>query len=152
MPSRSDISSDASATRLTIASDPTAVRDALVFLASRPPLCDLSEAERGNAELVLAEALNNVVEHAYAMTSGMIEVTVNSGAAGIICWIEDRGSAMPERKLPAGNLPKCMETATDGLPEGGFGWFLIRTLTLDLTYERIGSRNRLSFILPPAAD
>ena len=31
------------------------------------------------------------------------------------------------------------------LPEGGFGWFLIRELTHDLTYRRDGSRNHLSF-------
>ena len=33
------------------------------------------------------------------------------------------------------------------LPEGGFGWALIRDMTRDLTYRRQGRMNRLSFVI-----
>jgi serine/threonine-protein kinase RsbW len=52
---------------------------------------------------------------------------------------------MPKDGLPEGRLVTLAETAT--LPEGGFGWFLIRTLSRDLDYRREGGRNLLSFRL-----
>ena len=39
-----------------------------------------------------------------------------------------------------------------GLPEGGFGWFLIQDLTQALCYYRRESRNYLAFNIPFAAD
>jgi serine/threonine-protein kinase RsbW len=36
----------------------------------------------------------------------------------------------------------------DDLPEGGFGWFLIRELTKDLQYVRHEDQNRLTFSIP----
>lgn len=65
---------DRQATRLVFDSDPLAVREALRRLAACPPLCLLDDDMRGTAEIVLAEALNNVVEHAYAGRRGKIEL------------------------------------------------------------------------------
>jgi serine/threonine-protein kinase RsbW len=36
----------------------------------------------------------------------------------------------------------------DDLPEGGFGWYLIRTLARDVRYDRNGVTNCLTFWLP----
>ena len=143
------MSSDVGGAHLVLASDPLAVRDALRALIAAQPLRDLSPSGRGTAELALAEALNNIVEHAYAATPGLIEVTLAPCPTGIACRIEDAGSAMPGGHLPAGRLPDCIGVPTDDLPEGGFGWSLIRSLTVDLRYERAGGRNRLTFTLPP---
>ena len=52
---------------------------------------------------------------------------------------------MPDHTLPMG-LPQPIGVDKD-LPEGGFGWFLIRSLTENLTYRRIDARNHLSFQL-----
>ena len=49
--------------------------------------------------------------------------------------------------LPALGQPSPLVMGED-LPEGGFGWFLIRTLTLDLEYERDGGFNKLRFVVP----
>ncbi|WP_280514091.1 hypothetical protein [Allosediminivita pacifica] len=35
-----------------------------------------------------------------------------------------------------------------GLPEGGFGWFLIHELARELAYRHDGGMNRLTFRLP----
>ena len=37
--------------------------------------------------------------------------------------------------------------AVEDLPEGGFGWHVIRTLSKDLHYRRENGRNQLSFRL-----
>ena len=133
---------------LVITSDTLAVRDGLRRLAATPPLGDLAEEARGTAEVVLAEALNNIVEHSYALAPGRIEVRLDASTRGILCEITDEGLGMPCNALPVGQCPDAEDSALEDLPEGGFGWFLIRTLTKELCYRRDGARNRLSFVLP----
>lgn len=132
-------------TRITIPGDPMAVRDGLQALFDTIMLRDLPEDGRGTAEIVLAEALNNIVEHAYARHQGDIEITLQLSVSGLVCRIVDTGSPMPDGVLPAGKLKPF--TTDDDLPEGGFGWFLIRTLSRDLEYRRDGNTNLLSFRL-----
>ena len=131
---------------LVFLASPLAVRNSLAQMLVAPPLRDLSPDARGTAELVLAEVLNNVVEHAYPGGSGPVAVTLVPMSAGIHCLVVDQGLAMPGGTLPEGNLP-ALETALETLPEGGFGWHLIRSLTRDLAYVRTGSSNRVSFLL-----
>ena len=54
---------------------------------------------------------------------------------------------MPGLTLPEGTLAEIGSEVED-LPEGGFGWFLIRTLTNDLSYLRLQEQNILSFVVP----
>jgi serine/threonine-protein kinase RsbW len=139
------MSSDASGnrTRLVIASDPVAVRLALCALFDRLMAGRMAADARDTAQIVLAEALNNIVEHAYALTPGEIEVTVEISPGGLTCRIMDAGLPLPDSALhdtaPAQPLPD------EDLPEGGFGWHLIRTLSEDLDYRREGGRNFLTF-------
>jgi serine/threonine-protein kinase RsbW len=130
---------------LVFTADPAAVRAALASLIAASPVQDLPEDDRGTVELVLAEVLNNVAEHAYAGGSGPVEVGLCATPLGIACRIVDRGLAMPEGRLPDGGLPPA---EPDDLPEGGFGWHLIRNLTADLSYARSAGQNRLSFLIP----
>lgn len=57
---------------------------------------------------------------------------------------------MPGLVLPPGSLQPVAETV-EGLAEGGWGWALIRDLTTDIRYTRVGGRNRLTFRIPLAA-
>lgn len=106
----------------------------------------LTPEARASAELVLAEVLNNIIEHAYACDSGVIEITLAHGVSGIDCELVDFGAPMPEGRLPPGRLG-MVEIPLEELPEGGFGWFLIRSLTRNLNYRRCGGCNRLGFTL-----
>tara|TARA_R110002096_G_scaffold52222_1_gene136182 strand:- start:4462 stop:4914 length:453 start_codon:yes stop_codon:yes gene_type:complete len=129
--------------RVTIGNGTLSVRAGLKQLLADPLLHTLSPQERASAEIVLAEVLNNVVEHAYARYDGETEITVNHGANGIYFSVTDHGLPFPGGNLPKGDLP---DFGTDpGLPEGGFGWNLIRSLTRNLTYRRSGAQNRLRF-------
>ncbi len=98
---------------------------------------------RFNVELVLAEVLNNIVEHGYRDQEGEIELVVTPAMDGLLFNVVDRGHPMPNETLPAGLLPR--QGAVEDLPEGGFGWFLIRELSQDLEYRREAGRNLLSF-------
>jgi serine/threonine-protein kinase RsbW len=101
------------------------------------------------AELVLAEVLNNVAEHAYGDAGGKVEVSLQHAADGLRCLIVDEGRAMPGGQLPVGRLPSGLDVVLADLPEGGFGWHLIRSLSTNLTYARVEGQNRLSFVLAP---
>jgi serine/threonine-protein kinase RsbW len=131
--------------RIVIPAGDLAVRDGLKALFNRLPLSDLSEDDRGTVEIVLAEALNNIVEHAYANSQGNIEISLKMQEDGLLVCITDSGLPMPD-----GALPDCPRPTTDpqqDLPEGGFGWFLIRSLSKDLSYRRDGPHNQLCFRL-----
>lgn len=137
---------DATVIQMTFPGTPEAVRLALQDLIANPLLSCLSRETNSNAEIVLAEALNNIVEHAYAQIRGEITLSIEPVAQGLRCEITDRGAPMPGLRLPDG-LFQSLDQIAD-LPEGGFGWFLIRSLTEGLEYRRINGVNRLSFQLP----
>lgn len=132
---------------LVFQADPASVRRALQGMLTCPPLSCLHGEDRGVAELVLAEVLNNVAEHAYGEAGGKVEVRLQHDPGGLRCLIVDDGREMPGGQLPEGRLPVGEDTALEDLPEGGFGWHLIRTLCADLTYARVGGQNHLAFVL-----
>ena len=131
--------------QIKIAANPLSVRNGLATLFDTALLRSLPDDDCGTAEIVLAEALNNIVEHAYAQHAGDIEITLLLHQSALMCRIVDTGVPMPNGTLPAGHLAQF--AATDDLPEGGFGWFLIRALSRDLDYRRVDGRNQLSFRL-----
>lgn len=99
-------------------------------------------------ELVVAEVLNNIVEHAYHdAPGGEIRARLRFCPQGLRADFTDHGSAMPGLRLPVGAaVPLDMGVAD--LPEGGFGWFLIHTLARDLHYRREAGANRLTLRVP----
>lgn len=102
-------------------------------------------ARRGEAELVLAEILNNVVEHAYrGLPKGIVQLTAMPCQIGIRFVIADSGLAMPNAAIPDGAAADLGCAPTD-LPEGGFGWTIIRQLVEDLQYCREDGVNYTSF-------
>jgi anti-sigma regulatory factor (Ser/Thr protein kinase) len=101
-----------------------------------------------DASIALAEALNNIEEHAY---SGRPEqpVLVEIDARGD-CDSNAASKTAATRCRAAcflgGVCRPADPKAHDDLPEGGFGWALLRRLTRDLAYQRHRDRNRLTFI------
>lgn len=126
---------------ITMPATPLAVREALRSLFDTF-LRGLSPADGGVAQIVLAEALNNVVKHAYRGRKGQIALTIRRAEHELSCHICDSGRAMP-----GGHLPARADLRPQDLPEGGFGWVLIHTLALDLEYLRSDGKNHLRFRL-----
>lgn len=131
--------------------EPHAVRDALRRAVARFAR-QITPEDTGALELTLAEVLNNVVEHGYAgLPAGPIDLRIVRGEGGLLCRIEDDGAPMPRLAVPDRPMPE-MPDETGALPEGGWGWALIRDLADDLDYSRDNGRNRLSFRVPLLAD
>lgn len=131
--------------RLVFGATQMGVRAALASTCDSLRALSLADEEVGSVELVLAETLNNIVEHGYSDSGvGEIDVRLRLGQRGLYCCIFDNGCAMPGGEPPLG-MAADPASEIDDLPEGGFGWFLIRELAKDLTYMRVGERNKVSF-------
>ena len=106
----------------------------------------LSADKAGMVEIALAEVINNIVEHAYSdRTDGQISVDVSKGSSLLTFEIRDNGAPLPGGELPPGN-PADLSGPRDSLPEGGFGWLLIRSLAHDLGYTRAEGENQLRVV------
>ena len=102
------------------------------------------QGERASdVKIAFAEAINNVVEHAYAgLEPERVQVDCTFRSNRLDVLIVDTGRPLPGLRLPDGR-PADIETDLQNLPEGGFGWFLIRQLTSTVVYERRNGSNRL---------
>lgn len=132
-----------------IKSSNTDVREALSALRDALEPLDLPAEEHGTVELVIAEVLNNIVEHAYAHTDsgeGSIDIHCVHKCNGLHLTISDHGHALPDGALPAGEQAE-IDVDLQEMPEGGFGWFLIKSLSKNLNYQRIGGKNQLELSL-----
>jgi serine/threonine-protein kinase RsbW len=133
--------------KLSFPGEPMAVRLALGEVTSWIRSAGIDEEFCGSVELVLAEALNNIAEHAYGEGApGPVDLELQHRPPELKLTLMDTGRAMPGGQLPEGRAVNPDPTLDD-LPEGGFGWHIIRTLTRELTYCRDGGLNRLSFLM-----
>lgn len=104
----------------------------------------LPQHKAGDVKIALAEAINNVVEHAYAdVTPAKVQVRCRLHRNWLDILISDTGTPLPGLQVPDG-VPASLGSTIDELPEGGFGWYLIHELTSDIRYERSDGCNRLS--------
>ncbi|MRX49498.1 hypothetical protein GI374_03370 [Paracoccus sp. S-4012] len=124
--------------------DPLEIRAALVALRARfGPLC--GPENLGRLELAMAEVLNNIVEHAapdggWPRQGARIRLSVVVRGESLCCLVCDEGEAAPEGCFERAALPA-------GLPEGGFGLYLLGTLAERVRYRRVEHRNVLMFCL-----
>ena len=106
----------------------------------------VSVDDASSVEIVLAEALNNVVEHAYTEDNpGKVRLVVKNRGKALMVEITDHGRPMPKGRAPIGNHPMTEFNQRDAMPEGGYGWFLIREIVRDLVYDRRDGQNILLF-------
>ena len=97
-------------------------------------------------EIVGAEILNNVVEHGFADQGAdepSIEISARVQDQKLLFRVVDDGLPMPGSTLPEGKMPEINGTNISALPEGGFGWGLIHSLSGDLSYDYWDGKNRL---------
>lgn len=135
----------------SFSADPLSVRTALRTALARF-LRQLTREESGTLELVLAEVLNNIVEHGYGDSGvGTITLSLVRDHRGLSCSISDDGVELPASCL-ARVADETLRPEPGALPEGGFGWYLIRDLVEDLGYHRADGRNLLAFRLPLARE
>jgi serine/threonine-protein kinase RsbW len=96
--------------------------------------------DAARCELVLAEAMNNVVEHSGVGGETPVAVRLEAGRNLVCLTVSHRGS----RVCPDG-LNTFMSSAAvpDGTADGGRGLLLIREIVDEATWSREGDRNVL---------
>lgn len=123
--------------------NPGKVRDALETLIDYVQPLHLSEDLVATIQIVLAEVLNNVCEHAYAGQGGPVYLRALVEADRLAVIIRDRGVPLPPNLILADD-PDGFDP--DNLPEGGFGWHLIRTLATELSHDRLARWNEMKIV------
>ncbi len=140
------------AIRLRVAARNAAIRDALARIRQGLAPLGLDPEELGTVEVVFAEVMNNVAEHAYAWRrDGEMVVSIDQTSTGLRCIVTDHGRPMPEGALPFGN-PADPSAPMDMTAEGGYGWLLIRELARDVEYVRRSGVNQLTFRIAVAKE
>jgi len=104
---------------------------------------DIQTAVCENVEIVLVEALNNVIEHAYLFEkTGLVSTEIGHYSQTVTATIRDWGKARSDFSGKRSMDHSASEL--NDLPEGGFGLFMMQSLTQEMTYERIEDENVLS--------
>lgn len=109
----------------------------------------IDRATCDSSQIILGEVLNNVVEHAYHFEEGHpIELSIWLKDTGLLCKVHDQGDPMPNG-VPRAGITTTIDTSDRvALPEGGFGWAMVRELTQNLQYFRVDGCNELLFLIP----
>lgn len=100
----------------------------------------LTDDKLGQLELMMVEAVNNVIEHAYQLQAGNdVHVRVEYNPQAVHLIISDQGQAMPdELHTETRDMPD-----PEDLPEGGWGMGLIHALADSIRYIRDARGNHL---------
>lgn len=107
----------------------------------------IDESQVGLLELILVEAINNVIEHAYANQAGNdIEVAFNIKDQNIIMHVSDQGTAVPAHLRDGDKMPDSQQ-----LPEGGWGLGLINALADDVSFSSDEGMNTVTLTKQLAA-
>lgn len=86
------------------------------------------------------EAFNNIVEHAYAVDPGEVEVVLLVDDEEVVLRMIDQGAGFDFEDAGA----RDEAPALDSLSEGGMGLFIIRNAMSSVTYERRQDKNLLT--------
>jgi len=101
----------------------------------------LASAEQTTFELALEEVFTNIVRHGTQPGKvPSVEVSLVVATDGLTMTIEDDGPRFDPLSLPAPDITACL----DERPVGGLGVFLVRQMMDAVSYQYLGTRNRLS--------
>ena len=125
---------------LTIDSSFSEIRKASELLYKYCTQNGISVDQQGQLELMLVEALNNVVEHAYLEKPGhAIDIVLTLEDDSTVIAITDTGIPAPGSVIAeASALPDIND-----MPEGGWGLCLIQALSDSIEYYRHTDHNQL---------
>lgn len=126
--------------QLTIRNAVDELNRVVVFLEQLEEECQLPAGSMLPINLVLEEALSNVIFYAYEEGSSQeIHINVEYAAHRLVVTITDTGKPFDptQKEDPNVHLP------VDERPIGGLGIFLMRKIMDEISYKRLGKENIL---------
>lgn len=104
----------------------------------------LSGEDAFKLELILTEAVTNVIQHGYAdAENGDIEVRVQDQVNRLRVELRDKAKPFNPLRQPEVVFPRTLNEAS----EGGLGIHLIRTYTEECYYQRVDHQNVFVMVL-----
>lgn len=126
--------------QLTIRNAVDELNRVVVLLEQLEEECQLPAGSMLPINLVLEEALSNVIFYAYeAGSSQEIHIEIEYVAPRLKITIKDTGKAFDPTQKEDPNLHLPVEER----PIGGLGIFLMRKIMDEISYERLGKENIL---------
>lgn len=127
------------------------LEEARAFVLDSARDLGLSGAVINKVELVLEEALVNVIRHAYDGGPGDVEIACSltpgpKGGKRFLVEIRDTGPSFDPNQGP----PPDLESSLEERRIGGLGIHLMRNMTDELVWERIEPHNVLRLGFDPA--
>jgi serine/threonine-protein kinase RsbW len=106
----------------------------------------LNDDEAFHVEMAVDEACSNVIEHAYAIQPGDIDLACSCSAAGELeVVIRDTGQPFDPGEVPVPDVGALVDL--DSLNEGGLGLYFMRKLMDEVRFEYVpGQGNRLTML------
>ena len=111
------------------------------FLREFWSAASLTSTQRTTFELALEEVFTNIVRHGTQPGKvPSVEVSLVVATDGLTMTIEDDGPRFDPLSLPEPDITADL----DERPVGGLGVFLVRQMMDAVSYQYVGTRNRLS--------
>lgn len=110
------------------------------FVTSQAEKAGLSTKKTKQLELVVEEAVINICQYAYEVPPGDVTVRIYDDVKQFIVEFEDGG--IPFDPLAA--VDPDLKIGLDEREVGGMGIFLIRRMTDEMHYRRLGRQNILT--------
>ena len=92
--------------------------------------------------LCLEEAMSNVIRHGRGGAASDILLSLEEQNDGVTVCVEDEGDAFDPTQHPPLEPPSTIASAK----VGGFGIALMRRFATEVSYQRVGRRNRLLLV------
>lgn len=118
------------------------IRKTLQDVNSFLSTCPIPQSRVRDLDLVLAEVMTNIARHGYPEKPGMISLRLDQTAHMLECRVADHGESFDHTLLGSTPPDPC------NLPEGGYGWYIIRSIARQIRYERMEGENILLFSVP----
>jgi anti-sigma regulatory factor (Ser/Thr protein kinase) len=93
--------------------------------------------------LVLEELVLNLIDHAIGSATDRIGIRIDVEPGRVVLVLEDDAAPFDPRSAPAFDKAKPLEARGPR----GMGIHLVRSMTEDIAYERVDSRNRLRVVI-----
>jgi anti-sigma regulatory factor (Ser/Thr protein kinase) len=93
--------------------------------------------------LVLEELVLNLIDHATGSPTNRIDLCIAVEPGRVVLTLEDDGNPFDPRSAPAFDKTKPLEERSPR----GMGIHLVRSMTEEMDYTRVGNRNRLRAVV-----
>ena len=104
---------------------------------------NLDEGLIALCSMVITEAINNIIEHSYSMSVGMVDLNIHILDRQLVFTFIDSGLPAPKNRFEGS---RYMPNPED-LPESGWGLALIETIVDDVNYRRVNETNELALAI-----